>query len=66
MANVIHFHRSGALNDYIEGNEGSDIIFGDFGVYDSLEDYPQYRSFIEYAIFAGNDTIHGGEVSVFR
>jgi RTX calcium-binding nonapeptide repeat (4 copies) len=63
---VLYGHRSGALNDYIEGDEGSDIIFGDFGVYDSLEDYPQYKSFIAYATYAGNDTIRGGEVSVCR
>jgi len=53
----------GASSDYIEGNDGQDIIFGDFGIYDAEVEflpYQHYQSIIAGTAFAGNDTIDGG------
>ena len=53
----------GALGDFIDGNEGQDIILGDFGLYDANVEfliYQHFESYIDYSEFAGPDTIDGG------
>jgi len=49
------------LDDTIYGQAGQDIIFGDFGFYNSSLPYPQYRSLINFSDFSGRDTIYGGD-----
>jgi len=54
----------GDLGDQIEGNEGQDIILGDFGEYNASEEFlpfQHFRSIIIYPEFAGDDTIFGGD-----
>ena len=53
----------GAHGDYIEGNEGNDIILGDFGLYDSKVQFlpnQLYESIIDHYEVAGSDEIYGG------
>jgi Ca2+-binding RTX toxin-like protein len=53
----------GSMGDYIEGGNGSDIIFGDFAEYNaSFEFLPfqNYRSIIDWSDDAGPDIIKGG------
>ena len=54
----------GALSDTIEGGPGQDILFGDFGEYDSAIEflpYQNYRSIITNPNDAGGDRIYGQE-----
>jgi len=56
----------GAKGDIIEGNEGQDIILGDFGLYDAEEmflpnQYFECLTLADYSKYAGSDTISGGD-----
>lgn len=54
----------GAYNDSITGGTGQDVIFGDFGLYDAETEflpYQNYRGYIDYSDYAGDDYIHGGD-----
>jgi hypothetical protein len=51
------------MGDIIYGDEGQDVIFGDFGLYNATEEFlpfQNYRPIIDFPQYAGNDTIHGG------
>ena len=51
------------MGDTIHGNDGQDVIFGDFGLYDAqIEFLPfqNYRPIIDFPDSAGNDIIDGG------
>ena len=50
------------LHDYIEGNEGNDIIIGDFAFYDTwgISSYPKLLLTMNCNI-GGTDTLHGGD-----
>ena len=51
----------GDFDDYIEGNDGNDIIVGDFASYDTWESsYPKHLLTINCSL-GGNDTLHGGD-----
>ena len=51
----------GGLDDYIEGNDGRDILVGDFAFYDtsSTSRYPKLLLTINCS-FGGEDTLYGG------
>ena len=52
------------IEDHIEGDAGQDILFGDFGEYDSETEFlpfQNYRPIITDPDSAGNDTIFGGD-----
>mmetsp|Transcript_18680 Transcript_18680/g.28384 ORF Transcript_18680/g.28384 Transcript_18680/m.28384 type:complete len:741 (-) Transcript_18680:1050-3272(-) len=54
----------GANNDRIEGQNGQDIIFGDFGQYNASFEflrYQHYQSYIDFSDYAGDDIIFGGD-----
>ena len=52
----------GAYNDYIEGNDGQDVILGDFGLFNATNEFlpNQYYESIFNSSFAGSDHITGG------
>ena len=54
---------SRAFDDYIEGNEGQDVILGDFGLWREGVEFLLnhfYESIIDDFEYAGSDEIHGG------
>ena len=54
----------GAYSDKIDGGPGQDILFGDFGEYDSAVEflpYQNYRSIISNPKDAGDDQLYGQE-----
>ena len=55
----------GDLDDYIEGNDGKDIIVGDFAFYDTWSNstFPELILTINCSI-GGADTLYGGEGQV--
>jgi len=53
----------GALHDVIRGNDGEDIILGDFGLYNAQTPYVptvHYSAKVDTPQFAGPDEIYGG------
>ena len=55
----------GDLHDYIEGNDGKDVIIGDFAFYDTWADssYPKLLLTINCSL-GGTDSLHGGNGDV--
>ena len=54
---------TGAAGDYIEGNDGTGIILGDFGLYEAEVQFlpnQYFESLTQFAEYAGPDTIKGG------
>lgn len=52
------------MNDYIQGDEGQDIILGDFGYYNAEVEFLPYQNFashIHSPEHTGDDTIFGGD-----
>lgn len=52
----------GAAGDYIEGGNGDDVIFGDFGQFDArIEVLPNryFASLVDFSAYGGADLIHG-------
>jgi hypothetical protein len=52
------------MGDFIYGEGGQDVIFGDFGVYNAEIEYlpfQNYRPIIDFPDSAGDDTIDGGD-----
>ena len=50
-------------NDYIEGNDGQDVLFGDFGQYDAEVEFLPGQNYIAIMLYgnsSGDDIIYGG------